>query len=92
MRETKGGIKRLTQSNSPAANSASTQAQPTGENINVAFMKFGQFSYPENGEIGSEASSSTYLGVSQDGSTISASAAGFTPGTSSFTIIKRFIL
>lgn len=80
MRETSDGIKRSTPSSSPAVTSACTPTQATNESINV-LMKYSQFAYSENGEIASDASSATYLGVPQDGTAISVSTVGFTQGT-----------
>jgi hypothetical protein len=76
MRET-GGIKSLPPPSTPPSGSS----QEAGTNISAASLlaKYTQLPYAESGDIATDASTS-YISVSQDGSTLNVSSANYIPG------------
>jgi hypothetical protein len=76
MRET-GGIKSLPPPSTPPCGSS----QEAGTNISAASLlaKYTQLPYAESGDIATDASTS-YISVSQDGSTLNVSSANYIPG------------
>ncbi|CAB3987089.1 Hypothetical predicted protein [Paramuricea clavata] len=76
MRET-GGLKSLPPPSTPPSGSS----QEAGTNISAASLlaKYTQLPYAESGDIATDASTS-YISVSQDGSTLNVSSANYSPG------------
>ena len=74
----------------PSTPSNDSSSQETGANITASLLaKYTQLPYSENGDIPTDASSS-YIGVSQDGSTLNVSSASFSPGMTNAEFVTNF--
>lgn len=87
MRET-GGVKTSQTPNTPPSG---TSSQEAGTNIAASLLaKYTQLPFSESGDITTDANS-TYISVSQDGSTINVSSANYSPGMT-FTQIPNILV